>query len=163
MTNNKTKKKKFNIIDILAVLAILALAILLALYFGMKSNASRGIKLITGKVDLEIIAEAEDVLDEVAVSAKEGDKLVALKRVQDASLSKVEIINDYEISAIDGKITKSEKTGKKRVRVTISAKANRYGPYFDIGGQKIKTGEPYWIKTVKFNALGNIISVKIKE
>lgn len=157
-------KRKLNVVDYgIIVLVILVLAgggLFIAKKLNKDSSAS---SIVTGKQKVIMVCDAHTVLPEVAKMMKAGDKLVAQKSFQDAEVLEVTIDKDFEIGALDGNIVKIDKPEFKYVTVKISGMANRYGPYLDMGGQMLKAGEPYWIKTDKANLFGSILSVELVE
>lgn len=157
-------KRKLNIVDYVIIAVILIVLAFGAMFLlRSKGKKSEGAKIITGRQSVEILAEAHTVLPNVASEMKVGDKLVAQKTFQNGEVLEVEVSEDYEIGAKNGEIVKLPLAQFKCVRVKIRADANRYGPYLDLGGQMLKVGENYWIKTDKANLFGSIIGLKLLE
>jgi hypothetical protein len=78
---------------------------------------------------------------------------------QDAEIIDIEYRDAYVVEAIEGQLEAIEQAGLKDIIVTIRGKANQYGPYIDLGGQEIKAGSKYYIKTDVFEAYGNVVEV----
>lgn len=148
------KKKKFNYIDIIIVLVIIAVGILGYKYITKDGSANP----VSSKIDVEFVATAI-VRDETLDQLKVGDIIVSNNAFQDGQIEKVEVEDSYIIKAIDGEFRKMPSVGFKKIDVTIKGKANKYGPYVDIGSQPVKAGEGYYIKTDVFEAHGYITKV----
>lgn len=152
-------KKKLNWVDYLVIVGVVLCVIVAVLYFTKKGN----VKIETNKTEITIYAEASNLLPEAVDLIKSGDKIVALGTYQDAVIEEV-IIEDYVyMDAVDGELKVFTSPTRKRVVVKITGKANKYGPYIDLGGQEIKAGSKYYIKTDHFEAYGNVMSVSINE
>lgn len=149
-------KKRFNYVDILIILVVIAV-IIVGAWFLTRDKGSEVIS--SGKVEVTFIAEADSVPLEALDQIKIGDHVVASGRFQDATIVDYEILDSQEIVAIDGELKMISDPERRRVVVTISGKANKYGPYVDIGGQEIKAGSKYYIKTDVFEAYGYVVKV----
>jgi len=151
------KRGKWNLIDAVIVVIIVCICIGGYLYFKKDSGTVQNI--MSGKEKLVFTAEAEEVLPEIIDSINIGDQLVATGKYQDAFIKDVQVYDQQYITAKDGKIISYNDTTLKRVVVTIEANVNRSGPYYELGGQEIKAGASYWIKTDKMHMNGFVVSV----
>ncbi|NDL66510.1 DUF4330 domain-containing protein [Anaerotalea alkaliphila] len=156
-----TRNKRFNWVDGLVLLLVLAVGAG-GFYFLQQRKASGG-GVETGKREIVFLAEAVRVLPEVAASVEIGDRIVALNAIQDGEVVGVEIFDTQREAAVDGAIVAVSDPNSKTLRVTIRATVNRYGPYMDFGGQEIKVGSSYWIKTEGMHALGSVVAILEKE
>lgn len=155
-------KRKLNFVDYIIIAIVVVVVGAGAFYFIKRgSSGDEGAKIITGKQTVEIVAEAHAVLPEVANRLKVGDKVVAQKRFQDGELIEFEVEEDFKVGAKGNEIVKVAIPETRYVRAVIRGKANRYGPYLDMGNQMLKVGETYWIKTDNTSMFGAIIGLKV--
>lgn len=154
-------KKKFNSIDVLIVVVILAVLAGGIYYLSHAKNDDSGI--VTGKRQVTFIAEATEILPAVCDQIKVGDTIVAMNTLQDGKIVKVESFDTRVKAAVGNEIVTLNDPTTKTLRVTIEASVNQYGPYMDFGGQEIKAGAQYWIKTETMHALGNVVNVIEEE
>lgn len=156
-------KKKFNGFDYF-VFVMIGLLILGGGYYIYRQGQGPSEKQTPSESKAwTFVVEAENVLEEVAASVQVGDQLVAMNKYQAAYIEAVEVIPDYSYEMIDDQLEKREKESRYRLRVTIQGDVNQYGPYVDLGGQELKVGLDYWIKTDHMHALGRIVDVISKE
>lgn len=153
-------KKRFNYIDILIILAVI-FVIIIAAWFLTRDKGERLVS--SGKVDITFIAEADSVPNEALDQIQIGDNVVASGRFQDAKIVDYEIYDSEELVAIDGELKMISDPERKKIVVTISGKANKYGPYIDLGGQEIKAGSKYYIKTDIFEVYGYVVKVLVDK
>lgn len=150
-------KRKFNIIDILVILLILG--VVAGGYWYLKKDDISSTQFVSGKETITFIAEANKVNPEVCENIAIGDQLVAVGNFQDAYVTDFYVEDMPDTSAKDGQIIQVNDPTLKRLVITIEAKVNRYGPYMEFGGQEIKGGVSYWIKTEKISAFGQVINI----
>ena len=149
-------KRKINYVDIIIILAVVI--VLVAGYMYLTKDNS-GATSVSNKVNVTYIAEADQVKNEVVQQLKVGDIIVANSIYQNAEITKVEILESYTLDAVDGQIVKLPSAETVKVRVEISGEANKYGPYIELGGQEIKAGARYYIKTDIFEAYGSVVKL----
>lgn len=157
-------KRRLNIIDYSLIILVLIALVGSGLFIFKKLNKNaESSNIITGRQKVRLICDAHSILPDVAEKMRVGDKLVAKKAFQDAEVIEVKVEEDFEIGAVDGKIVKVALPEYRYVTITIEGSANRYGPYMDLGGQALKMGEFYWIKTSEANLFGSILSIELLE
>lgn len=151
---------KINIMDIIIIL----LVVLIGVTLYNKLNNSGGSAAASTKQDIYIVAEAYGQAPDVVDSIKEGDTIVAQNKYQSGNIDYVDIRDDnYVTTTKEGKLIVQKKTEKKTIEVGINCKANVNGPYIDCGGQEIKVGLPYWIKTSKGQIRGLVKEIKLEQ
>ncbi len=152
-------KKKFSVLD--GFIALVALAIIAGgvIYFTGRDQGNIN-QTGSGKVNIVFVAEADNIPEAMLRQLEIGDQLVASGRFQDAKIKDIEIYKSTDISAVDGEIVSYELEETRRLVVTIQGQVNKYGPYIDLGGQEIKAGSPYYIKTDQFEAYGNVVNIQ---
>lgn len=157
-------KRRLNIIDYSLIILVLLALVGGGLFVFKKLNKnSDSSNIITGKQRVRVVCDAHSILPDIAAEMKAGDRLVAKKAYQNAEVVDVKIEEDFEIGAVNGEIVKVPMPEARYVTVTIEGEVNRYGPYLDLGGQALKIGEFFWIKTSKANLFGSVLSLEILE
>lgn len=154
-------KRKFNYIDVLIICVVIVVLIAGYMYL---SKDNKEVKVSSNQVEVTFVAEADPVLNDALQQLAVGDVLVANGVYQEATITSIEIKDSAVATAIDGQLVMVANPENKKMVVTISGKANKFGPYIDLGGQEIKAGSKYYIKTDMFEAYGMIVNVvDIKE
>ena len=153
-------KKKFNYVDILIVIVVIAVLIGGFIYL-QKDNG--GEASVSSNITVTYIAEADQITKEAVQQLQVGDAIVANGTYQDAYITEIEVFDSTYVSAIDGEILYVNNPNNSKIRVTISGKANKFGPYIDLGGQEIKSGSRYYIKTDVFEAYGSVVKILENE
>jgi hypothetical protein len=154
-------KRKFNYIDIMIILVILVVG-----FVGFKyvTRDDKEAKVSSNEVQVSFVAEADPVLNDALQQLSVGDTLVANGVFQDAVITNIEIKDSASVGALNGELIMVSNPENKKVLVTITGKANKFGPYIDLGGQEIKAGSKYYIKTDVFEAYGMVVNIlEIKE
>lgn len=152
-------KKKFSVLDL--VIVVVVLAVLVGGFFFMRSrNQGSDYQASSGKVDVIFVAEADNIPEAMLTQIAVGDQLVAAGSYQNASIQSIEVYKSTDIAAVDGEIVSYELEETRRLVVTIQGQVSKYGPYMDLGGQEIKAGSPYYIKTDQFEAYGNVVNIQ---
>lgn len=149
-------KKRGTWIDIVIVVVVVAV-IGGIIWYGTRDGDQPIVS--AGKVNITFIAEADKVPNEALDQIKIGDAVVASGRFQEAVIKDFQITPSYDVTAHDGEFVMVEDYGKSKITVTIEGQASKVGPTLDIGGQTIKAGNKYYIKTDVFEAYGLIVNI----
>ncbi|MCT4542484.1 MAG: DUF4330 domain-containing protein [Vallitalea sp.] len=153
---------KINIMDIIIILLILVIIVTLANKLNNKD--SNNIVTSSSNKEVYIVAEAYSQAPEIVKSIVKGDTLVAQNKYQSGSIDYVEVRDsDFLSTNKKGKLIREKDTSKKVIEVGIKCKANISGPYIDCGGQELKVGLPYWIKTKNGQIQGFIKDIKLEQ
>ncbi len=152
-----------NIMDLLIILIVVA-----TLFVGYTKFIKKTPETPTGtgsnKKEIYIVAEAYRQDANVVASIKEGDTLVAQNKYQPGKIDYVEIRdNDYVATDKEGNLIAAKDSIEKTIEVGITCQANVSGPYIDSGGQMIKVGSIYWIKTSKGQISGFVKEIRLDE
>ncbi|MCT4688604.1 DUF4330 domain-containing protein [Vallitalea sp.] len=151
---------KINIMDIIIILLVIVIGF--AVYSKYKKDSETVVS--STKKDIYIVAEAYSQAPEITESIVEGETLVAQNKYQSGNIDYVEITDDdYVTTTKDGKLIATKDTSRKRIEVGIKCKANINGPYIDSGGQEIKVGLPYWIKTSNGQIKGVVKEIRLEQ
>ena len=152
-------KRRLNLVDIMVVIVVLVIAGIGIIYF-MGNQSLGNLASASGKVKIIYVTEAQSLTEDMLTNLKVGDQLVSAGRFQDGKILDIQIVKATDVEAVDGEIIAYELEESRRVIVTIEANANKYGPYIELGGQEIKAGSPYYIKTDMFEAYGNVVNIQ---
>ncbi|PKM49134.1 MAG: hypothetical protein CVV02_17460 [Firmicutes bacterium HGW-Firmicutes-7] len=153
-------KRKFNGIDLLVIVVMIIIAVGAYKYL---TKDDSGQTIVTGKETITFIAEAYKLSPEICDNIAPDDQIVAVGQYQDAYIKEV-YVEDTVVEAVkDNEIIMVNDPTTKTLRVLIEAKVNRYGSYMDFGGQRIKAGDSYWIKTDQMAVYGYVVKVVDQE
>ena len=154
-------KRKWNWIDTAIVLVIVLAAVG---FLNRDKLLNRGDNGASNKREILITVEAEELNGEMLDKLKKGDKIFSQYRLQDA-----EII-DFTISPSkktqvgpDGEIKYFEDEQESTLIASIKANALSSGPYIDLGGQEIKVGLSFILKTIDFEVLSEIKHIEVAQ
>jgi len=150
------KKRKFNYVDITIIIIVIVVAIGGFMFLKKDSGET---SFVSNNINVSFIAEADNITNEAVQQLQVGDAIVANGTFQDAYITSIEILDSGNMVAIDGQIQMLANPSYCKIRVTISGKANQFGPYIDLGGQEIKSGSRYYIKTDIFEAYGSVVKI----
>ena len=154
-------KRKWNWIDTAIVLVIVLAAVG---FLNRDKLLNRGDNRPSNKREILITVEAEELNGEMLDKLRKGDKIFSQYRLQDA-----EII-DFTISPSkktqvgpDGEIKYFEDEQESTLIASIKANALSSGPYIDLGGQEIKVGLSFILKTIDFEVLSEIKHIEVAQ
>jgi hypothetical protein len=150
------KKGKFNYIDIIIIIIIIGVIVAGIMYMSKDDDTE---VVVSGKEHIIFIAEADGIDANTIKDLKVGDKLVALDSFQDAEITDIQVFDAEGVDVVDGEVITYSIAEKVRLVVKIEGNANKYGPYTEIGGQEIKAGSKYWIKTDTVQAYGYVVNI----
>jgi len=153
-------KRKFNYVDVL-VLVVIIVVLIAGFLFLKKDNSGGG--FVSNNVMVTFIAEADEITKEAVQQLHVGDSIVANGAFQDAVITNIKILDSGSVEAIDGELQMLADPSYSKIRVIISGKVNKYGPYMDLGGQEIKAGSRYYIKTDVFEAYGYVVKIIVDK
>lgn len=152
---------KINVMDIIIVLLVIVIGVAV---INKLNNKGSGTAISSAKKDIYIVAEAYSQAPDIAESIVEGEALVAQNKYQPGNIDYVDIRDDdYVATTKDGKLVAAKDSSRKTIEVGINCKANISGPYIDSGGQEIKVGLPYWIKTSNGQIKGLVKEVRLEQ
>jgi len=153
-------KRKWNWIDstivILVVLAIFAFINRDKILGGNTNNSS------SNKKNIVMTVEVRDLAESMITDLKVGDKIFSQNKLQNAEIKEivVEPITKLYVRD-DGTLAEIEEQGIN-IEVKVEAEVITSGPYMDLGGQEVKTGIPFILKTTSVEYLGDIKNIEVK-
>lgn len=153
------KKHKFNIIDALVVAGILLAVLFIWKRQAIKNTVTRG-----NTKPVRFICVVEDENPTVLDHLKVGDRLFAEYRFQEAEVKDIRIEKQKTaLPNAEGKLQVVESPDKFSARVEIEAQVRYDGPYMQLGGQEVKAGIPYILKTETFAVNSEIVFVEVLQ
>ena len=151
------KKNRFNIIDGLVLLVIVAILLVFIFRNNIISNVTE-----SEKKSIEFTVLLEDQRKEVLEQLEPGQKLFAEYRFQDGEVVRIEIFPTEEEQIMgDGTLRMVPVADRYSALVDLKAEADFDGPYIQLGGQEVKAGIDYIVKTEEFSHLGKIIKMQV--
>lgn len=156
-------KRNWNILDVV----IIVMALLVIVVFLNRNQLFKREEVTTtssGKTSVYFEAEAFKLTAESAGGFKIGDKITAQNKYQDGVIEKIEMRNTLKTSVnAKGELIAYEDPLEKVLVIGIKANANKLGPYMEIGGQALKVGGNYFIKTDNSEVYGKIKFIEVKQ
>ncbi|MCK8060559.1 MULTISPECIES: DUF4330 domain-containing protein [unclassified Fusibacter] len=154
-------KKKFNWIDIVILLLILS-AVVVVLNRDALFGSEGVVDSISGKKEVVLTAKSPSVPMEVVEAFKIGDKAMTGTSELDASeITEVRWEPSIVFELRDGQLIQTSREGYYDLYVTYKALVNSYASYMELGGQELKVGVNYYIKTAHAEAFGYIVGLEI--
>lgn len=151
------KKHKFNIIDACVLVGILLVALLVWKRQAIKSTVAGG-----KTKPVRFICVIEDENSTVLDHLKVGDRLFAEYRFQEAEIKDIQVEKQkIVLPDAEGKLQVLESPDKFSARVEVEAQVRYDGPYMQLGGQEVKAGTPYILKTESFAVNSEIVFVEV--
>lgn len=154
-------KKKWNWIDI----TILLIIILLIVGFLNRDKIIRvGEKVTESNVkDLVITLEAKELTEDMVTDLSVGDKIFSQYNFQNATIKEVVVEPLLRSEAgSDGKMRVYEDSEEVKVTIKIDAQVTYSGPYMELGGQVVKAGNSFVLKTTKVELPSTIKHIEVK-
>jgi len=148
-----------NIVDFLIAAAILL--VIAGGYYKFVSSKSGGAaepKIVEATIFLP------SVRPQLAEVIKVGDRMVANNSYQQVTVKSVEIKPAFGVfTTADGKRVEAIDPYLKDIYVVVEGKTVIDGATINMGGQEIRIGRNYYVKSLTYEFEGTIIDVKIKE
>lgn len=152
-------KRKWNILDTIVVILILILMGLIINKDRILSKAEDNAK--SNQKHIVFVAEVKDLSPNDDSYMAQGDKIFSQYKIQDAEITNIEVTPHKEVYVNPQGIMQEYETNTVDIQVKIEGNVATSGPYMDLGGQEIKEGLPFILKTTKAEYLSNIKHVEI--
>lgn len=154
-------KRKWNWIDTGIIVVII---LLIVVFYNRDKILKRGDETAaSNKKNVVITVEADELTEDMVTDLKVGDQIFSQNSLQDGFVEEVSVSPslDTEVGP-DGKIRVYEKTGEVKLTAKISAAVKFSGPYMELGGQEVKVGIPFILKTTNFEVKSTIKHIEVK-
>lgn len=154
-------KKKWNWIDTTILVAV----ILLVVAFINRDKLMNTGKSIAApnKKDVVVTVVANELTEDMVTNLEVGDQIFSQNSLQDGFVSEVTVepLLKSQVGP-DGEIKVYEDSEEINVTVKIDATVTFSGPYMDLGGQEVKVGLPFIMKTTEVEFPGTIKHIEVK-
>lgn len=152
-------KRKWNWIDTTIIfIVILAIVVFLNRDKFKQANVGGG----SNRKNIVITVEGSDITADMVTDLKIGDKIFSQNSIQNATVEDIQISpkENTKVGA-DGRIITYEDAQEATVTVTINAEVVTSGPYMDLGGQEVKVGVPFIMKTTQVEFPADIKHIEV--
>jgi len=156
------KIKKFNWVDGVILLMIL-LAVGVVLGRNVLFDSTSITESISGQKELIVKAKAASVPMAVVEAFVIGDAPMAGGRELKGEVLEVTYSPSSVFEIRDGQVVVTTREDYYDLQVTFRVTANSYAYYMEHGGQELKVGLSYFIKTRRAEAFGYITGIEILE
>lgn len=154
-------KRKWNWVDT----AVIGLIILLIVVFinrnkilGMGKKAT-----VSNQKDIVFQVEADGITKDMLTELAVGDQIFSQNSLQNGYVKEIQVEDlDKPVYRLDPKIKTYEDAEEIKVVVSIEGRVAFSGPYMDLGGQEIKVGLPFIMKTTKVEFPSTIKYIEVK-
>ncbi len=162
---NKTKKRKFNVMDAIILVLIVAVIAVVAVFAGLRSTGAVTDVKETG---IEYVVEFRQIREEFADNFKEGTLVSdAVAKYQLGEVVAVNVENaTYSSNDLKtNELVISDYPEHINVQLTIKATAtfNEQGLYYLGGGYQLSVGSTVHVRTPDFTGTGYCIEMKKTE
>jgi cell division protein YceG involved in septum cleavage len=152
-------KKKWNWIDTTIILIIILLVVAVL----NKDKIFRKKSVVSNQKDIEFIIEADGITQDMLTELEIGDQIFSQNALQEAFVEEINIEQlDKPVYKSEPKIKSYEDAEEIKASIKISGKVAFSGPYMDLGGQEIKVGLPFIMKTTKVEFPSTIKWIGVK-
>ncbi len=142
--------KKFNFVDLFILVFVVAAVFVFLKYGALKKAVAHSEER---KVRFECLVKEQP--KEIFDALKVGDKLFAQYREQPAEIISIETFREVPED--------EEDLSKLSAKVVCEARVLHDGPYMQLGGQEVKAGIDYILKTREFAANSLLTFVEVMK
>lgn len=150
-------KKKFNIVDIIIIAVIVAIIAMITQRGKIKESISGDKKRV------RFTCLVEELPKETFEDLKVGDELFAQYAIQPGKITKIETFSNNRQDFSEGITDEIYNPDNLSAKVTCEAEVLYDGPYMQLGGQEVKAGIDYILKTETFAANSKIVFAEVIE
>jgi hypothetical protein len=154
-------KRKWNWIDTVLVVLLIAAALLFLNRERLMGGATAG---PSNTKDIVMTVEVDELKPEMLSSLKVGDQIFSQYRLQNATIREIET-RPMETKAVNGQgqVQVVESQDMVTLEAVIDAQVVTSGPYMDLGGQEVKVGLTFVLKTTDFEAMSDIKHIEVAQ
>ncbi len=151
-------KRKWNWVDTLVIILIAAAI----LAFFNRDRLSNGVAP-SNRRSISFTVEAKKLPKDIITELSSGDQIFSQYKLQKAYITEIAVKPTEKTSvAPDGTLKVYEDTEEMILEATIEAEVLSSGPYLDLGGQEIKVGIPFILKTTDVEITSDIKHIEVK-
>lgn len=151
-------KRKWNWIDTL-VIVLIAVAVIV---FFNRDRVAGGVAP-TNRRSIIFTVEAKKLPRDLVTELETGDQIFSQYKLQNAYITEINVeptLKSYV--ADDGTMRTYEDEEEMVLQATIDAEVISSGPYLDLGGQEIKVGLQFILKTMDVEVTSDIKHIEVK-
>lgn len=154
-------KRKWNWVDA-AVIGVIILLIVVFInrnkILGMGRKAT-----VSNQKDIVFQVEADGITRDMLTELAVGDQIFSQNSLQNGYVKEIQVEDlDKPVYRLDPKIKTYEDAEEIKAVVSIEGRVAFSGPYMDLGGQEIKVGLPFIMKTTKVEFPSTIKYIEVK-
>jgi hypothetical protein len=154
-------KKGFNWVDIVILVMILAAVGIILNRDAIFGNEGV-VESISSKKEVILTAKAASLPMEVIEAFKIGDRaLTGTKNIEGSEITAIRVEPSVVFELVDGNLVEVEREDYYDVYITFKGLVNSYASYMELGGQEVKVGVNYFLKTANAEAFGYIVGLEI--
>lgn len=147
-----------NIIDLTVILLILLVAA--GAYYKLNSDQGG----IAAAKEIEFTVMVPCVRPKLAETVQVGDKMVAGDSYQAVTVKSVEVKPAFGVyTSSDGSRVETTDPYLKDIFVVLEGKTVISGATINMGGQEIRVGREYYVKSLTYEHKGTIMDITIKD
>lgn len=151
-------KRKWNWVDTLVIVLIAAAVIL----FFNRDKVAGGVAP-SNKRSITFTVEAKKLPKDLITELKTGDQIFSQYKLQNAYITEINVKPTLKsFAADDGTVKSFEDNEEMVLEATIDAEVLTSGPYLDLGGQEIKVGIQFILKTIDVEVTSDIKHIEVK-
>lgn len=154
-------KIKWNWIDTVVVVLVLAAVVL---FFNRDMIIGGRIAGPSNTRDIVMTVEVHELKPELITEFREGDQIFSQYRLQNAHIREIQT-RPMELKAINDAGEAVLYPSQEHITMTavIDAQVVAAGPYMDLGGQEVKVGLSFVLKTVDFEVMSEIKHIEVAQ
>lgn len=151
-------KRKWNWVDTLVIVLIAAAVIL----FFNRDKVAGGVAP-SNKRSITFTVEAKKLPKDLITELKTGDQIFSQYKLQNAYITEINVKPTLKsFVGDDGTVKSFEDNEEMVLEATIDAEVLSSGPYLDLGGQEIKVGIQFILKTIDVEVTSDIKHIEVK-
>lgn len=151
-------KRKWNWVDTLVIVLIAAAIVV----FFNRDRVAGGVAP-TNRRNITFTVEAKKLPRDLVTELKTGDQIFSQYKLQNASITEINVKPTVKsFIADDGTIKTYDDEEEMILEATIDAEVLSSGPYLDLGGQEIKVGLQFILKTIDVEVTSDIKHIEVK-
>lgn len=154
-------RRKWNWIDTGLVIMLIAAVVL---FFNREKLAGSVTAGPSNTKNIVMTVEVDDLKPEIATALKEGDQIFSQYKLQNATVKEVNT-RPKEMKAVNekGEAVAYESDNLVTLEAVIDAEVLTGGPYMDLGGQEVKVGLQFVLKTTEFEVMSDIKHIEVAQ
>lgn len=154
-------KRKWNWIDTVVVVILIASVVL----FFNRERLTGGVTAGPSNAkDIVMTVEVDELKPEMVTDIEVGDQIFSQYKLQNATIREIQT-RPMALKAVNdaGEAVAYESEDYITLEAVIEAQVVTSGPYMDLGGQEVKVGLEFVLKTTEFEAMSDIKHIEVAQ